>query len=268
MVRRRARIHGCRSRSKRARSQPVALGALAVLAIATVAVLSLGELVPSQLRARGIGSRTVREVLGELGPGVEAELGARSAELGVSWPPARTTWIALKEERRLEAWVAGDRGPFRLLARYPILAASGTRGPKRREGDRQVPEGFYRLTRLNPNSQFHLSVRVDYPNREDIQHRRVERASMGGDIFVHGSHYSVGCIAVGDDAIEELFVLAARVPPGARRILIAPVDFRIRPDEASDPDAWIGDLYRRLRAALEEFRPPIPDPLASGRQAP
>src|SRR5690606_12146234 len=151
--------------------------------------------------------------------------------------------------RRLEAWIAGPEGPFARLATYPILAASGTRGPKRREGDEQVPEGFYGLTALNPNSRLHLSVRVDYPHQEDVTHRRVRRAAMGGDIFVHGGAYSLGCIAVGDPAIEELFVHAARVPAAERRILIAPVDFRSRPEGASGDEPWVRELYARLREA-------------------
>ncbi|MBC7171325.1 MAG: hypothetical protein H5U40_02800 [Polyangiaceae bacterium] len=236
------------------------LGVVAVLAAVVAAAPMAPEMVGlarGYLRANGIGSRTVPQVLAELGP-VDRDLGVRSEAAGVRWPPARTTWLAFKEERRLEAWVAGAEGGFVQLATYPILAASGETGPKRREGDEQVPEGFYRLTALNPNSRYHLSVRVDYPNEEDITHRRVSRSAMGGDIFVHGSHFSIGCIAVGDRAIEELFVLAARVPAGGRRILIAPVDFRSRPEGAAGDEPWVRDLYVRLREALGSFAPAEP----------
>lgn len=171
----------------------------------------------------------------------------------MAWPPARTTWLAVKDERRLEAWVAGATGTFQHLITYDVLAASGGPGPKRREGDRQVPEGFYALPDLNPNSRFHLSVRVGYPNEEDIAYRTVPRDQMGGDIFVHGSDVSIGCLAVGDDAIEELFVLAARVPIEHRRILIVPTDFRLHPDAATSPDPWLDDLYSRLADALTAF---------------
>lgn len=91
-----------------------------------------------------------------------------------------------------------------------MLAASGGPGPKLREGDLQVPEGVYRLTAFNPNSSYHLSLRVDYPNAEDraAEDRAVARSdrrtSLGGDIFIHGKAVSIGCLAIGDPGIEEL----------------------------------------------------------------
>jgi hypothetical protein len=214
------------------------------------------SLVSSQLRARGVAPRTVDEVLAGIGAEPERRLRARSEAAGVAWPPARTTWIAIKDERRLEAWVAGPSSSFAHLATYGVLAASGGPGPKRREGDRQVPEGVYALTTLNPNSRFHLSVRVDYPNDEDIAHRVVPREQMGGDIFVHGSDYSVGCLAVGDEAIEELFVLAARVPEGRREIIVMPTDLRAEGANAAASEPWMRARYERLAEVVAAFPRP------------
>jgi hypothetical protein len=108
----------------------------------------------------------------------------------------------------LELWTEDTAA--RLVHRYPVLAASGALGPKLRQGDLQVPEGVYRVLWLNPNSSYHLSMKLDYPNAFDREHaRRDRRTDLGGDIFVHGRAVSIGCVALGDPAIEELFVLAA-----------------------------------------------------------
>ncbi|MBI5239790.1 MAG: hypothetical protein HY926_04900 [Elusimicrobia bacterium] len=193
--------------------------------------------------------RTVAEALARYGPAAKA----RFQPLLRSWPPKRLVFLAFKSEASLEAWAAGDSGPFQKLAAYPILRQSGGLGPKLKEGDLQVPEGFYGLPVLNPLSQFHLSIRVGYPNEEDIRHSQVPRGEMGGDIYIHGSDVSIGCLAMGDPAIEELFALAAAVPKEQRRVIISPVDFRrgARTPEARQP--WLKDLYRRLGDELKKF---------------
>lgn len=85
---------------------------------------------------------------------------------------------------------------------YPILAASGSIGPKLRESDMQVPEGVYQIESLNPNSQFHLSLRVNYPNEFDREQARIDgRAQLGGDIMIHGSQF---WLAVWQLAIKQL----------------------------------------------------------------
>jgi murein L,D-transpeptidase YafK len=112
----------------------------------------------------------------------------------------------LKREAVLELWARNPGRRFRLVASYPILASSGEPGPKRREGDRQVPEGFYEIDRFNPLSLFHLSLGLNYPNAAD----RVlsDREKPGGDIFIHGNHVSIGCAPLGDDGIEEVYLAA------------------------------------------------------------
>jgi murein L,D-transpeptidase YafK len=112
----------------------------------------------------------------------------------------------LKREAVLELWARNPRGRFRLIASYPILASSGEPGPKRRAGDRQVPEGFYEIDRFNPRSAFHLSLGLNYPNPSDLI--LSDRDQPGSDIFIHGSNVSVGCAPLGDDAIEEVYLAA------------------------------------------------------------
>ncbi len=204
--------------------------------------------VTGNLPARG--QRTVSGVVRACGPKSLARFASACKRAGIDYPPRRVYLLAFKGERRLEVWGADASGPYRRLHTYPVLAASGTAGVKRREGDRQVPEGLYRITTLNPNSAFHLSMRVDYPNATDVANSDVPRGRMGGDIYVHGGAASIGCLALGDPAIEELFPLVAQARD--RRILIAPTD--LRREKAPQGDApWVSALYRDLNRALWEF---------------
>lgn len=116
----------------------------------------------------------------------------------VPYPPRSVVLAAFKDERQLELYARGRKGEWRFVHRYPILGASGTLGPKLVEGDRQVPEGIYAVTFLNPNSKFHLSMRLDYPNRFDRAMAAADkRTVLGGDIMIHGSMGSTGCLAMG-----------------------------------------------------------------------
>src|SRR5262245_26020749 len=129
------------------------------------------------------------------------------SEKGVPFPPGGVFLRLFKREQQLELWAGpGGRAPLTLVRVYPVCATSGELGPKRRQGDGQVPEGFYRIDHWNPESQFHLSLRVDYPNRAD--RLRETHGRPGGDIYVHGSCVTIGCVPIGDDAIKELYVVA------------------------------------------------------------
>ena len=109
-----------------------------------------------------------------------------------------------KEESELELW-SRKGGKFELFKTYPICAWSGTLGPKLKEGDGQSPEGFYfvKKSQLNPNSNYHLSFNIGYPNHYDRSHGR-----SGSYIMVHGSCMSIGCYAMTDPLIEEIYHLA------------------------------------------------------------
>lgn len=201
---------------------------------------------------------TIADRVRALGGSVDARLQPSFHAAGVKYPPARVTLIALKEERRLELWAAdGESGAKRLIKIYPVLAASGKPGPKLREGDRQVPEGIYGIEWLNPNSRFHLSMRLNYPNANDIARAQAEGRdveNLGSDIMIHGGAASIGCLAVGDPASEELFVLAARVGIDSVDVIVAPCDFRVGasveiPDDAP---AWTAELHDEIRARIGE----------------
>ncbi len=194
------------------------------------------------------GRRSLDEVLALYGPAARARLAPalEAAGFGVALPEALRL-VALKQERQLELW--GRAEAWRPIRRYPVLAASGGPGPKLREGDGQVPEGRYPLTLLNPNSAYHLSIRIGYPGAEDEARAALEgRCEPGGDIMIHGGARSVGCLAIGDPAVEELFVLAAAIGLERCEILIAPVDLRHR--RAEDLRVWVEERYRALGEAL------------------
>lgn len=135
---------------------------------------------------------------------------------GLRWPLVDLYLRSFKEGDSqgargfLEVW-GSDRAaaPYKRVARYEVCSSSGTLGPKRREGDKQVPEGYYTLQSLNPNSRFHLSMLVGYPNKSDvIRGRKLDRqAHLGGEIMVHGDCVTIGCIPIQDEPIEEVYLL-------------------------------------------------------------
>lgn len=113
---------------------------------------------------------------------------------------------SFKLEQELEVWVKTAKSvKYTLLKTYPVCRASGDLGPKRKEGDRQVPEGFYHIDRLNPNSSYHLSLGLNYPNKSD--RIRGNQQTPGSDIFIHGACVTVGCIPLTDPLIEEVYHL-------------------------------------------------------------
>jgi murein L,D-transpeptidase YafK len=114
---------------------------------------------------------------------------------------------AFKEERQLELFVKSRRsGTFDLFRTYPIAAASGRLGPKLAEGDGQVPEGFYFVppAAMNPNSRYHLAFNLGFPNSYDLS-----QGCTGSLIMIHGNQVSIGCLAMTDEKIEEIFTLCA-----------------------------------------------------------
>jgi murein L,D-transpeptidase YafK len=131
----------------------------------------------------------------------------RFHDRSLAYPAAEVFLRAFKHERVLELWVRPHaETTFALLKEYPICALSGKLGPKRHRGDAQVPEGFYEIDLLNPQSDYYLSLHVSYPNRAD--RARAVRSDLGGDIYIHGGCESVGCLAITDAAIKELYWMA------------------------------------------------------------
>lgn len=128
------------------------------------------------------------------------------ASARVVYPPRRLFLRAFKKEQELEVWAGGADGPLALVVRYPVCALSGGLGPKRALGDGQIPEGVYVLDRFNTTSNFYLSLGVDYPNAAD--RALGVRGRLGGDIFIHGSCVTIGCLPITDALIKELYLMA------------------------------------------------------------
>ncbi|MGZ8242634.1 L,D-transpeptidase family protein [Methylomagnum sp.] len=229
-----------------------------------------GYLIPHE-PLPALGQRTVEDVLYSYAPYVVDQLKPLFDKVGVSYPPKELTLVGLKEEKKLEVWARGERGGFRFVRAYDIRAASGKQGPKLRQGDRQVPEGVYRVVRLNPNSNYHLSMKLDYPNDFDLLHANREgRDQPGNDIFIHGDSVSAGCLAMGDLAIEELFVLAAHVGKENMKVVIAPHDPRKRPLDPKQPGlpSWAGELYAAVADEIMALPSPAPVKVSSSPSAP
>jgi murein L,D-transpeptidase YafK len=152
---------------------------------------------------------------------------------------------AFKEEMELEVWARNrdEEGPFQKIWTTTICAASGKPGPKRKEGDRQVPEGMYHVAVFNPNSKFHLSLGLNYPNVSDQLLSDPERP--GYDIYIHGKCVSVGCLALGDEAIEQLYALAHQCKSGGQTHI--PVMIL--------PCAMKGTRWQELQADYPQWKP-------------
>jgi hypothetical protein len=212
--------------------------------------------------ARKVSGRSysVADRLDQYGDGARAALAEHFSRAGVAYPPRALTLVGLKKEKRLELYAGGSADKQDYILAFPILAASGRAGPKLREGDLQVPEGLYKIESFNPNSQFHLSLRVNYPNAFDRDKARTEgRNNLGGDIMIHGSSVSIGCLAIGDSAIEQLFVLAADTQLKNIDVLIAPLDFRrtdLSKEDSRDLPGWTLDLYTKIKERLSLLSSP------------
>lgn len=216
-------------------------------------LLVITSLNPDEARAA-----TVAERLEQYGPAAHARLSAHFEKQKVAYPPHELVFVGLKKERILEVYARSGTNGFKPIRSYPILAASGVAGPKLREGDRQVPEGIYAIESLNPNSRYHLSLRVNYPNEFDREQARKEkRTNLGGDIMIHGKAVSIGCLAMGDEAAEDLFVQAADTGLNNIQVIFAPLDFRKHENtdglEGEKWPPWTAPLYEQVRAELAKL---------------
>ena len=139
-------------------------------------------------------------------------------ENNLPFPPRKILLQAFKKERILELWSQQEDGiHFQRVRSYRFCSSSGVLGPKRRQGDLQIPEGIYHIDRFNPWSNFYLSLGINYPNRSD--RRLGSPRNPGGDIFIHGECVTIGCIPITTPKIKELYwtaELARR--SGQRRI--------------------------------------------------
>jgi hypothetical protein len=229
--------------------------------IAVVVLVALASFVPIRSTLKSLWRKASREYsvstrLEQFGHCVKERLKPSFAAAGVKYPPADLALVAFKDSRILEMYARDLGQPWQFIKSYAVLAASGKLVPKLKEGDHQVPEGVYRLESLNPNSRFHLSVRLNYPNDFDRRMAKVDgRTRLGSDIMIHGRSVSIGCLAMGDDAAEDLFVLSALVKTERVKVVICPTDFRIEAAVSlTEEPSWVGELYGMLRKELRQFR--------------
>jgi len=126
---------------------------------------------------------------------------------------------AFKKEEVLEVWIkTKNDSKYKLLKSYPFCKNSGSLGPKRIEGDGQIPEGFYRISHFNPKSSFLLSLKVNYPN--DSDKILSDPSKPGDDIYLHGGCQTIGCIPITNDKIQELYLLAVEAHEAGKSIPI------------------------------------------------
>lgn len=227
---------------------------LVIIVIAGAAVaVKLGVQPFHAIWLRIHGQATIESRVAEYGSAARERLQAHFAVAGVKYPPTRFILAAFKAERRLDVVAVDEKDVMTSIVSYRILGASGMAGPKTRRGDHQVPEGLYRIESLNPNSAFHLALRLNYPNGDDrTRCRTLGIEDPGGDIMIHGRSGSDGCLAMGDPTIEELFVLAVEADWPSVEVIVCPYDFR-DPERASQGDGQWGELYAKLRDALAKL---------------
>ncbi|MEW6146763.1 MAG: L,D-transpeptidase family protein [Bradyrhizobium sp.] len=188
------------------------LALAAALATVSIPVVCLGE------SSKPLPAKATRELPAELLALLEQKKMPKHSPIVVR---------LFKEEADLEVWKQDATGRFQILKTYPICRWSGDLGPKLYEGDRQAPEGFYTITPelMNPNSNFHLSINLGYPNAFDKAHKR-----NGSFLMIHGDCWSSGCYAMTDEQISEIYSLARDSLLGGRpSFQVQAYPFRLTP---------------------------------------
>lgn len=174
----------------------------------------------------------------------------------ISYPPKKISFLAFKKEQKIELWAQESEKSWSHIHSYPLTAYSGKLGPKLKENDYQIPEGIYKLVSFNPFSSMHLSMMINYPNSYDRSIAKKERRKkLGNNIFLHGKAESVGCLAVGNKAIDQLFLLVRRVGLQNTTVIIAPNDLRknkVATNMAQQP-RWVSQLYAHIKNALKTY---------------
>lgn len=211
-----------------------------------------------QLDKLGSSARS-RKAVAKVTPLLTADLAKHHLRLG-----SPVFIRVFKQEKVLEVWL--KKGPkYQLFRSYPICYFSGELGPKKAEGDLQVPEGFYQVTPalMNPWSQFHLSFNIGYPNRYDRQHRRT-----GSYIMIHGNCVSTGCLAMTDPKIEEIYTLVeAAFKTGQNRVPVHIFPFRMSLQTMQKHQNHpVKDFWDNLKQGYDHFETYQKPPQVSVRQ--
>ncbi len=190
----------------------------------------------------------------------EDTLSKQFADKGLEWPAKYMYIRSFKYDSQLEVWVKNElKEKFQLFKTYKVCALAGTLGPKRMEGDYQVPEGFYYINEFNPRSTYYLSLGLNYPNASD----RILSDSLrpGSAIYIHGSCVTVGCIPLTDQYIDELYILAAHAKNQGQDFIpvhIFPIRFNVPKSETyfasiTKDDPSLRKFADQLEDAYEYF---------------
>ncbi len=163
-----------------------------------------------QFQSEQLRYSRVREAKAQTDAGIRQRL----SELDVPYEHPDLYIRGFKWEQEMECWLRNRSGEWVLFHTYDFCQLSGVLGPKVRQGDGQVPEGFYHIDRFNPASNFHLSMGINYPNQVD--RKRAGSHLPGGDIFIHGACVTIGCIPITDEGIQELYWLAVLAKSGGQ----------------------------------------------------
>ncbi len=181
-------------------------------------------------------------------------------EKKLKWPANYIYVRSFKYDSQLEVWVKNDiKDQFKLFKTYKVCALAGTLGPKRLEGDYQVPEGFYHINEFNPRSQYYLSLGINYPNVSDKL--LSDSLRPGSAIYIHGSCVTVGCIPIMDQQIDELYILAAHAKNQGQDYIpvhIFPVRFNVARsvkylDNLAKDDPALKKFAAKLEDAFDYF---------------
>ncbi len=196
----------------------------------------------------GVVAETSEENLTLLPP--QLSITERLSELGARMGDPLFIRI-FKYTAELEVWIKTDQR-YELLQTYEVCRQSGYLGPKIKEGDLQGPEGFYFVTksRLNPNSKFHLAFNLGYPNKYDRAHHRT-----GSALMVHGNCVSVGCFAMTDRKIEEIYELVEKALDGGQdivRVHIFPFRMTEAKMEQYRSNEWY-DFWSNMKEGYDYF---------------
>jgi murein L,D-transpeptidase YafK len=179
---------------------------------------------------------------------------------GLTYPPEEILIVAYKKERLVQLWARPETlKTFSLVKEYPFTAFSGTLGPKRKQGDLQIPEGFYYINYFNPYSSYHLSMKINYPNQSDSILN--PQGNLGNEIRIHGSYVTIGCIPIGDESIEELYIICVDMKSNGQH----KIPFYIFPgkmdhqawselQQAAGNDTVLIRFWHNLRQGYDQFK--------------
>ena len=192
----------------------------------------------------------VRQAYGEKGNKVKQLL----ADKNIDTNTLNIFIRAFKTEKIVELWCKNTSDEkYQLVTIYGVCKNSGDLGPKRKEGDYQVPEGFYHIDRFNPKSTYHLSLGLNYPNASDKV--LSDKDAPGSDIFIHGKCVTVGCLPMTDDKMNEIYLFAELAKrSGQEKIPVHIFPFEMTEENISNGESKHHDFWKNLKGGYDYFQ--------------